>query len=453
MTGTDVVPIGLPVTARRGRVAKTTPSMLSSVLPLRVKVGPTDSFADVIGRTGDAVRAAVGHQRFRVEELKGASSHPGPSVNLLPVIDDLRLGAARGTVHILSTGPVRDLSIVLGDLRSHAVDPVLRLRGRCRAALRAVAAGARRAAAPTSRLAARLPGRHERGLAFADAQGRAGGAARHRPRRSVGRRPGDRPRGRRSVRGTARERRAVVAPDGERSFEELDAESTRLAQSLVRGGVGPGDRVAVRVGRTVHLPALVLGILRAGAAYVPLDPAYPVGRVAHMLEDAGPAALLTTVEQQEAGPGGRRRLDPADPAGRHRDRCLAPSRSVPVHLPRVGPDDLAYVIFTSGSTGRPKGVAVEHGSLHALLEQHRRTLHDPAATRLGRPLRAAHTAGLSFDASWDPLLWLVSGHEIHIVSDEVRRDPERLVAHLAEQRIDALETTPSFAEVLLTADS
>ncbi|MGP5708297.1 amino acid adenylation domain-containing protein [Brachybacterium alimentarium] len=451
MTGTDVVPIGLPVTARRGRVAKTTPSMLSSVLPLRVKVGPTDSFADVIGRTGDAVRAAVGHQRFRVEELEGASSHPGPSVNLLPVIDDLRLGAARGTVHILSTGPVRDLSIVLGDLRSHAVDPVLRLEGD--AALHSEQSlqehGERLlrlldslldSPAGTSVVSPSLMHGAEqeallatgRGAPSDDVPGTVLGAV----AASVERR------------GSAR---AVVAPDGERSFEELDAESTRLAQSLVRGGVRPGDRVAVRVGRTVHLPALVLGILRAGAAYVPLDPAYPVGRVAHMLEDAGPAALLTTVEQQEA--------DREDGAVWTLPTLLVDTEtaawrrpeSVPVHLPRVGPDDLAYVIFTSGSTGRPKGVAVEHGSLHALLEQHRRTLHDPAATRLGRPLRAAHTAGLSFDASWDPLLWLVSGHELHIVSDEVRRDPERLVAHLAEQRIDALETTPSFAEVLLTA--
>ena len=451
MTGTEVVPIGLPVTARRGRIAKTTPSMLSSILPLRVRVGPSDTFAHVITGAGDAVRAAVGHQRFRVEQLEGASAHPGPSVNLLPVIDDLRLGTARGTVHILSTGPVRDLSIVLGDLRSQAADPVLRLEGdaalhteqtlqehgdrllRLLDSLLDSPAGTSVASVP-------LMGDAEQEALLATGRGA----------------PADDSPGTvlEAVAATVRRRgtdRAVVAPDGERSFEEFDAESIRLAESLVRGGVEPGDRVAVRVGRTVHLPALVLGILRAGAAYVPLDPAYPVGRVTHMLEDARPAALLTTVDQQAA--------DQRDGAAWTLPTLLVDTETAawrrpdadPVRLPQVSSDDLAYVIFTSGSTGRPKGVAVEHSSLHALLEQHRRTIHDPAATRLCRPLRAAHTAGLSFDASWDPLLWLVSGHELHIISDEVRRDPERLVAHLAEQRIDALETTPSFAEALLTA--
>lgn len=451
MTGAESVPIGLPVTARRGKIAKTTPSMLSSILPLRVRVRPSDTLADVVSRSGDAVRAAAGHQRFRLEQIDGAPTYPGPSVNLLPVIDDLRLGAARGTVHVLSTGPVRDLSIILSDLRSDATDPVLRFEGDAalhtaetleehgRRLLRLLDAFLE-GSEDTTVLTAPLVGEVEResllatghGARFRDAPGTVLDAVAD----TVRRRGAD---------------RAVVAPDGEHSFDDLEAESTRLAQTLVRGGVEPGDRVAVRVGRTVHLPVLVLGILRAGAAYVPLDPAYPVGRVTRMLEDVQPAALLTTVDQQAGDQRGG--ADWALPTLLVDTETAAWRRpeAEPVPLPQVGPEDLAYVIFTSGSTGRPKGVAVEHGSLHALLEQHRRTIHDPASTRLGRPLRAAHTAGLSFDASWDPLLWLISGHELHIVADEVRRDPEQLVAYLAEQRIDALETTPSFAEALLTA--
>ncbi|GAA1487632.1 non-ribosomal peptide synthetase [Brachybacterium sacelli] len=449
MTGTENVPLGLPVTARRGRVAKTTPSMLSSILPLRVPVRPRDTLADVVTGAGDAVRAAVSHQRFRLEEVDAAPVHPGPSVNLLPVIDDLRLGTARGTVHILSTGPVRDLSIVLSDLRSGAADPVLRLEGdgalhstetlrdHGRRLLRLLDAMLD-APQDTAALTAPLTGRQEREALLALGHGATSPEA---PSTVL-----DTLRGTVHLRG---EDRAVVAEDGERSFTDLETESTRLAHCLIQEGVAPGDRVAVRVGRTVRLPEMVLGILRAGAAYVPLDPAYPVGRVTHMLEDAAPAALLTTVGQQAQ--------DREDGASWTLPTLLVDSETAPWRrpssparqLPTVGPEGLAYVIFTSGSTGRPKGVAVEHRSLHSLLEQHRRTIHDPAAARLGRPLRAAHTAGLSFDASWDPLLWLISGHELHVIEDDVRRDPERLAAHLADQRIDALETTPSFAEALL----
>ena len=451
LTGTEDVPIGLPVTARRGQVAKTTPSMLSSVLPLRVPVRLSDTLADVVTSSGDAVRAAVGHQRFRLEQIDAAPTHPGPSVNLLPVIDDLRLGTVRGTVHILSTGPVRDLSIVLSDLRSGAADPVLRLEGD--ASLHTTETlhdhGTRllrlldamlEAPQDTSALLAPLTGDEEREALLALGHGTRdpapAGTILEAAAETVHRRGTD---------------RAVVADDGHRSFADLEAESTRLAHCLIREGVEPGDRVAVRVGRTVRLPEIVLGILQAGAAYVPLDPAYPVGRVTHMLEDAAPAALLTTVDQQaqdrEDGAAWTLPILLVDSETASWRRASASA----THLPPVGPEDLAYVIFTSGSTGRPKGVAVEHRSLRVLLEQHRRTIHDPATARLGRPLRAAHTAGLSFDASWDPLLWLVSGHELHVIDDEVRRDPERLAAHLADQHIDAVETTPSFAEALLAA--
>lgn len=449
MTGSEEVPLGLPVTARRGRIAKTTPSMLSSILPLRVPVRRSDTLADVVTTAGDAVRAVVGHQRFRLEEIGSAPSHPGPSVNLLPVIDDLRLGAARGTVHILSTGPVQDFSIILSDLRSDAADPVLRLEGD--AALHSTESLRRHGRRvlrlldamldPTldsPALTAPLLEDEEREALLSLGHGSpspgAPGTVLDVVRETVHRRGAE---------------RAVVAEDGERSFAELEADSTRLARCLIQEGVEPGDQVAVRLGRTVRLPEIVLGILRAGAAYVPLDPAYPVGRVGHMLEDAAPSALLTTVDQQERDRrAGAEWEVPTLLVDSETAPWRRPSSPAPP-LPPVGPEDLAYVIFTSGSTGRPKGVAVEHGPLHALLAQHRRTIHDPAVARLGRPLRAAHTAGLSFDASWDPLLWLFSGHELHIIEDEVRRDPERLVARLDGEHIDALETTPSFAEALL----
>ncbi|WP_233251685.1 non-ribosomal peptide synthetase [Serinibacter arcticus] len=449
ITGAETVSLGLPVTARRGKVAKSTPSMLSSILPLRVDVAASATVAETISHAGDVIRGVVAHQRFRVEDLPGAPSQAGPSVNLLPVIDALILGSATGEVRILSTGPVHDLSVVVSGLESsaaaatvqlegdadlHTVESLTEHAGRLLGLLDQVAQSD-----DVSVVDARVVAEDEIAplleqgagpeLAIeAETVGEALAAA-------AAARPDD---------------LAVVAPDGTLTFAELDSGATRMAHHLLAEGVVPGSCVAVRIERSRHLPMLVLAVLRAGAVYVPLDPEYPTDRVAGMIEDAAPVLLLTSHRQ----------------AGRDRDAGATwsvPSLAVdsdtatswrrasddPTTLPAVSGTDLAYVVFTSGSTGRPKGVGVERVALRNLFQHHRSELFDPAAERLGRPVRVAHTAGLSFDAAWDPLLWLFAGHELHMIDDDVRRDPQRLADHLSEVGIDSIETTPSFAEALL----
>ncbi|QQD77436.1 amino acid adenylation domain-containing protein [Curtobacterium sp. YC1] len=451
ITGEERVSLGLPVTARRGKVAKTTPSMLSNILPLRIDVPANAEVSDVVAHAGDVVRGAVAHQRFRVESLDGAPRHAGPSVNLLPVIDEIRFGDAVGAVEILSTGPVHDLSIVLSGLSSDAAAATLQLEGD--AALHTTASlteHADRLLAFIDRVVDGPEGLtvtdaavvHEDEVAALLEQG-AGDTVTLDPELVLEafadvarRRPDD---------------LAVVADDGTRTFAALDADATRLAHHLIREGVVPGSRVAVRIERSVMLPMLVLAVLRAGAVYVPLDPEYPTDRVAGMIEDSTPTMLLTSSAQlardRAAGAPWQVPSLPvdADTAVWHR-RTDDPSA-----LPQTAPDALAYIVFTSGSTGRPKGVGVDRTALRNLFQHHRAEMFDPAQARLGRPLRVAHTAGLSFDAAWDPLLWLFAGHELHIVADDVRRDPERLVEYFVRHRIDAVETTPSFAEALLAA--
>src|SRR5262249_6748603 len=126
---------------------------------------------------------------------------------------------------------------------------------------------------------------------------------------------------------------AVEGPGGRLSFEELDERANRLSHWLVGQGAGPETLVGLLLPRSVDGIVARLAVLRAGAAFVPIDPAYPAERIAFMLADAAPILTLTSLPELD----GR----PADPPG------------VP-----VDPDQPAYVIYTSGSTGRPKGVVI-----------------------------------------------------------------------------------------------
>ncbi|HEX2188119.1 MAG TPA: amino acid adenylation domain-containing protein, partial [Longimicrobiaceae bacterium] len=150
---------------------------------------------------------------------------------------------------------------------------------------------------------------------------------------------------------------ALSYADGSLTYGELDRRANRLAHHLRGLGVGPDQRVALCLERGPEMMSTLLGILKAGAAYVPLDPAYPPQRLAYMLEDSGAPVLLTQRGLAERlPPGGVRvvRLDADADAAQ-----VARESPEPPQVP-LGPDNLAYVIYTSGSTGRPKGVAMPH---------------------------------------------------------------------------------------------
>ncbi|MFF6783531.1 amino acid adenylation domain-containing protein [Streptomyces sp. NPDC012510] len=239
----------------------------------------------------------------------------------------------------------------------------------------------------------------------------------------------------------------AVASDGvELTFAELNAEANRLARLLVELGAGPERFVALALPRTARFLAAVLAVHKAGAAYVPLDPDAPVERTANVLDDARPVLTLTTRELLPALPPDAERLVLDDPAtaGRIAAREATDLTDTDRTNP-LTPRHPAYVIHTSGSTGRPKGVVITHETLGNLFHSHRETLYAPAIEATGRRhLRAGHAWSFFFDASWQPQLWLLDGHCVHIVSEEVRRDPELLAAAVVEHGFDFLEVTPSF---------
>jgi amino acid adenylation domain-containing protein len=206
--------------------------------------------------------------------------------------------------------------------------------------------------------------------------------------------------------------------------------------------------VAVLLPRSADSVVALLGVVVAGAMYVPVDVSYPADRVRFMLADAAPVVVITTAEPPGM-PGGARLLvlgtaaAEADLAGLADGPIGAGERRVPAS------SDAAYMIYTSGSTGRPKGVVVTHQGLANLAAFEHREVMEPAARRAGRRLRASLVAALSFDASWNIVLWLLAGHELHVLDDDVRRDAKALVGYVGEHRVDVVEVSPSYAEQLM----
>ncbi|MER6086346.1 amino acid adenylation domain-containing protein, partial [Streptomyces sp. NPDC001833] len=220
---------------------------------------------------------------------------------------------------------------------------------------------------------------------------------------------------------------AVVAGVDEVSYAELDARANRVARLLVAEGVGPESVVAVCMERGVDLVVALLGVLKAGGAYLPIDPAHPVDRMTFMLQDAAPVVVLTTVAAAPALPVDAPRIALDDPAVTDTLDVLASGPLRPAE--RTAPTDPghpAYVIYTSGSTGWPKGVVVEHRSVAGLLAW------AGAAFGAGEFSRVLGSTSLNFDVSVFEIFGpLVSGGSTELVPDllalaERRAEPWRI---------------------------
>jgi amino acid adenylation domain-containing protein len=233
-------------------------------------------------------------------------------------------------------------------------------------------------------------------------------------------------------------RTGLVADQVAWTFRELDVWSNRLARALREAGAGPGTVVACAMTRSVRAVLSLLAVGKTGAAYLPIDPAQPDARVTAILADARPTVLLTDVARL------RTRADVA--------LCPEGWQTVFAHydgrpLPRTTTEGPAYVIYTSGSTGSPKGVVVGNRSLVNLYCE-LKVRFFPADRRRQR---VAHGLPLAFDASWNPLLWMIGGFEVHLVPDDVRADPERYIRFISEHRLSVVEAVPTQVAALVAA--
>ncbi|MGD0757384.1 MAG: amino acid adenylation domain-containing protein [Candidatus Sulfotelmatobacter sp.] len=216
---------------------------------------------------------------------------------------------------------------------------------------------------------------------------------------------------------------ALACNGREVSYGGLVCRADRFAGHLMRVGVAAGDTVAVCMERSFDWIVAALGIMRAGAAYVPLDSAWPDERLRYAVNDSGATALVARAALLDRLHVKARGIDPC--------RDAAAIAAAPNVVPGpVQPESLAYVIYTSGSTGVPKGVEITHANLSHLIRWHR------DAFGVTRQDRASHLAGLGFDAAvWE--LWpnLAAGSTVCLADDAVRSSPELMMQWMIRERV------------------
>ncbi|MDP9518824.1 non-ribosomal peptide synthetase [Pseudomonas protegens] len=221
---------------------------------------------------------------------------------------------------------------------------------------------------------------------------------------------------------------ALVAQGQQLSYDQLNRRANALALHLQGLGVGPDQRVAILARRSLETLVGLLAILKAGACYVPLDPAYPPERLAYLLEDCGPVALLTQAGLRERLPSLAVPLIELD------DQQWQSGSAPGPQVPGLTAQHLAYVIYTSGSSGLPKGVMVEHQSLSALVDWHCRAFELQAGSH------TSCLAGFGFDAmAWEVWPALCAGATLHLAP--ASDGPEDLNGLLAWWRAQPLQVS------------
>ncbi|MEP6915272.1 MAG: amino acid adenylation domain-containing protein, partial [Acidobacteriota bacterium] len=254
---------------------------------------------------------------------------------------------------------------------------------------------------------------------------------------------------------------AVVYEDEQLTYRELNARANQLAHRLIESGAGPDVPVGLCVERSTALIVGLLGIVKAGAAYVPLDPRQPKGRLEMILEEAGADVVVTggalrlsfrlKAEGTDADSKGLKAKATDAPHGNARevirldaDTDQLSTRSTANVRRRVSDSSLVYVIFTSGSTGRPKGVAVEHRQLVNYVNGVSDALGAPASNVA---MISTIAADLGNTALFPALL---TGGALHLIDEARASDPDRLGEYFERHRIDSLKIVPSHLLALLS---
>ncbi|MBF6136514.1 amino acid adenylation domain-containing protein [Nocardia otitidiscaviarum] len=446
VTGTQDVVLSLPVSARTTVALRRSAGVVSNVVPLRIRFTDQSTVADTVRAVELQITGALRHQRYRSDDIRrdcgysrDARGFFGPMVNIMLFHSELRFGSLVGSLNIISTGPVEDLSINLYNGeggRTHIdFEANPRLYG-----------------------PAELTTHHGRFLDYLDrflsAAPETGVATlpvltddeRDRVLREwnstrVARQEGTLA-GLFADRAAACPHRVALEFEGETlTYAAFDERANRLARELVVRGAGPDTVVALAIRRSIDLLVGMYAVVKAGAAYLPLDPDHPAERIGQVLEQAHPLCVLTVTRDALDLPVAERLdIDTADLSG-HSPRPLTDAdRRAPLRA-----DHLAYVIFTSGSTGKPKGVGVSHAAIVNRLRwmQHAYPLDSGDVVLQKTPA--------TFDVSVWEFFWpLQIGARLVIATPDGHRDPAYLARVIAEKGVTTAHFVPSMLSVFLT---
>lgn len=241
---------------------------------------------------------------------------------------------------------------------------------------------------------------------------------------------------------TAGETTAILTPNGSLSYRELDARSAALAAELVARGVRKGDLTPIVMARGCDLAVAVMAVLRCGAAYVPVDPHLPAGRVAHLLGEATATVALADAESLTSIDWPRGITPMTVPSSTE----ASPITQASAERQTTGPADLAYVIYTSGSTGVPKGVVIDHGSaLNTIADINRRFGVSAADRLLG-------VSAFHFDLSvYDLFGSLAAGACLIFPSPAAALDPEHWLDLMVQERVTIWNSVPALMSLLVEA--
>ncbi|MET9028532.1 amino acid adenylation domain-containing protein [Nocardia sp. NPDC004168] len=447
VTGNADVVLSLPVSARTTVSLRRSAGVISNVVPIRLRFDEATTIGDLVKAAELQITGALRHQRYRHDDIRRDSGYSrdargffGPMVNLMLFHDELRFGSLVGSMHVLATGPVEDLSVNVyngaGGRLHIDFEANPRLYGEAEVGVHHARyldfLGRFLAADPTvpaESLGAITHAEREQVLHEwnATAALRQEGTLASLFAERVGSDPD-----------------AIALEFGDESltYAELDGRANRLARLLIARGAGPDTTVALCLRRSLDLVVGMYAIVKAGAAYLPLDTEHPAERIAQIVRQAEPLCVLTASRDDVELPATVTRLD-IDTAR------LSGFDDAPVtDADRTGalrPDHLAYVIFTSGSTGKPKGVGVTHA---AIVNRLRWMQHEYP---LGRDDAVLQKTPATFDVSVWEFFWpLQVGARLVIAAPDGHRDPTYLARVIAEKGITTAHFVPSMLSVFVT---
>ncbi|MFE5287459.1 amino acid adenylation domain-containing protein [Nocardia sp. NPDC056611] len=447
MTGAGEIVLSLPVSGRTTATLRRSGGMVANVVPLRLPLSPTATVGDLLRATQGELTAALRRQRYRQEDIfrdlgwaMDEVAGFGPTVNLMLADTRIRLGGVTGQLHVLTSGMIDDLFVNVypgtGGEPTHIDfqanpnrydEPELAaLHARFLDFLHRFLAGG----VEQSLTAVTALSEAER-AALAPARGRDGSRPHTLPEILAA--------------GAAKSPSAIaLRVDGTAfTYRELTEYAHRLARVLIAAGAGPERAVAISIPRSAESVLAMWAVAATGAAFVPVDPGYPIDRIEHMLTDSGVVAGVTVAGSRAALPDRVRWLVLDDP---ETENTIAATDSAPItDADRSAPvrlDQVAYLIYTSGSTGLPKGVAVTHRGLTNLVTG------SGAAFGVGSDAVVAHAVSPSFDISVEELLVAFAvGATVGVVPPAAYAG-EDLARVLRTLEVTHLNVTPAVANSL-----